>query len=176
MIAIRCTRKLLDLLGASALKEVPDPPNLLGHWYAKPVETAAGDLIAFASETTLLSVAVPACPLEQLIRRFVQRVDGLMSALGFPPEAAEEEISHYEEIAIAKTANRSVLASLNDIAYHYQLFAERDHGGHPPSLLEAELLMSRMPHLTIQYRMPVYVAAELVLEASMRKAIGGRLH
>ena len=99
-----------------------------------------------------------------------------MVALGFPEDAIDEEISHYKEIVTTKTASRSVLTSLNDIALRYEHFAERDHGGQPPSLLEAELFMSRMPHLTIQYRLPVRVAAELLLAVQLDREIGGRVH
>ena len=59
MITLRCTRKLLKLLGGFTTEEHLAPTSSLGDWYANIIPTVAGELIVFVNEQTLLSVALP---------------------------------------------------------------------------------------------------------------------
>ena len=59
MITLRCTRKLLKLVGGVTVEDPPAPTSVLGNWYANVIPTVAGELIVFANERTLLSVALP---------------------------------------------------------------------------------------------------------------------
>lgn len=139
------------------------PENVLGDWYANWIWTAAGDLIIFASEKTFLSVAMPAEAVGQFAPLFVARVRSLLRALDVPEPAVAQELAHYREVAIAKTASRSVLGVMNDVAWHYQLAAERHSGDDEPlSLSRAELRVSRMSHIGPDYLIPCLVARELL--------------
>ncbi len=140
----------------------PPPENALGDWYANCIWTAAGDLIIFGSEKAFLSVAMPVEAVGQFAPLFVSRVRRLLRALDVPEPAVAEEMAHYREVAIAKTASRSVLGVMNDIAWHYQLAAERQSGDEPPSLARAELRASMRMHIGPDYSMPCLVARELL--------------
>jgi hypothetical protein len=162
MVTIRCTRKLQALLDVPYTADPPAPENALGDWYANRIWTAAGDLIIFASEKTFLSVAMPAEAVGRFVPLFVARVYNLLRSLDVPEPAVAEELAHYRDVAIAKTASRSVLGVMNDIAWHYQLAAERHSDDEPPSLSRAELRLSVMPHIGPDYRIPCLVARELL--------------
>jgi hypothetical protein len=59
MITLKCTRKLLKLLNVVPTEEPPSPTSALSDWYANVISTAAGELVVFVNERTLLSVALP---------------------------------------------------------------------------------------------------------------------
>jgi len=163
MVTIRCTRKLLKLIDGAIVEEPPAPSNVLGDWYANLIPTAAGNLIIFASETTLLSVAIPAEQLSQLIPLFVARVYNLLRMLEIPEPVVEREMRWYQEISLAKTSSRSVLGSLNEIASYYQTIPERLREQARLSLSEAELELSKLLHSPLNYRRPVEVARDLLI-------------
>ena len=162
MVTIRCTRKLQTLLDVPYTADPPPPGNALRDWYANRIWTAAGDVIIFASETSFLSVAMPVEAVGRFVPLFVARVYNLLRLLDVPESAVAEELAHYRDVAIAKTASRSVLGVMNDIARHYQLAAERHSGGEPPSLSRAELRLSTVLHMGPDYRTPCLVARELL--------------
>jgi hypothetical protein len=163
MVTIRCTRKLQKLLDIPYTADPPPPENVLGDWYANWIWTVAGDLIIVVSERTFVSVALPVETVGQFAPVFVARVRSLLRSLDVPEPVVAEELAHYRELAIAKTASRSVLGVMRDIGSHYQWFAERDSGvDEPPSLSSAELRLSMVSHIGPDYRIPCLVTRELL--------------
>ena len=124
MVVLRCTRKLLHALDVKPIDAVAPSTNILGEWYAHLIETAAGDLIVFVNAGTLLSVALPASAISQLIPLFVARVYNLLRIIGVPDRCANQEIASCQDLLFARTVDRSVLGSLNEIARYYQYVAE----------------------------------------------------
>lgn len=165
MIALRCTRKLLDLLDQAPTEDPPSATTALGDWYANVIPTVAGDLIIFVNERTFLSVALPVKARDHLVWGFVTRVYNLLLMIGVPREIARLERAELRPVVFGKTASRSVLGTMNDIAFGYQRYAERflETGG-APQVREAELEMSRRLHSTIDYAFPSDVAKSLLAD------------
>lgn len=162
MVTLRCTRKLLKYLDIVP-DENPNPPTgALGDWYANLVQTVAGDLIIFVNERALLTVAIPEWEVENLVPLFRDRVFNLLVTIGVSVEAAIREVSHLEVVHFGKTASRSVVGSMNDIAWQYQVMAEAGKQGGALSLSQAEEKLSRMPCKPLGYRYPADVARELL--------------
>ena len=172
MVIIRCTHKLQKLLKLPLIAQPPAPGNRLGDWYANLIPTRAGDLIIFASETTLLSVAIPAGQVAEPFALFVARVYNLLRMLDIPEPAVQTELSWYRELGFARTASRRVLGALNEITLGYQNFAVRQAGKGPPSLSEAELELSRLLLSPLKYQHPAVVARALLLGDSDNAAAG----
>lgn len=168
MITLRCTRKLLKLLGGVTTEDPPAPTSALGNWYANVIPTVAGELIVFANERTLLSVALPIRILNEswgtLAPHFVKRVYNLLRMIGVPAHIAAREIDEMKEIEFAKTASRSILGSLNEISLHYQMAAKRDIGRRPLNLSEEEFNLSQDLHTPLDYEYPSDIAKELLAE------------
>lgn len=161
MVTLRCTHKLLKFLGVAPTDNPPAPTGRLGDWYANLIPTYAGDLIMFVNEETLITVAVPTRFADDLIPHFRARVRNLFLMLDIPLRLIEREINHYEEVEFAKTASRSVLGSMNDIAYNYQYIAERDVERGTLSLSDAEYQISKMPSPVRDF-IPDIVARDLL--------------
>ena len=123
MVTLKCTRKLLKLLGGITTEEPPAPTSALGDWYANVIPTAAGELIVFANKQTLLSVALPIEMIDTLVSAFAARVYNLLVLIDVAEKIALRESAEFRQVEFAKTTSRSVLGSLNEISYHYQLIA-----------------------------------------------------
>ncbi|MGA9531971.1 MAG: hypothetical protein WBR18_04580 [Anaerolineales bacterium] len=147
MITLRCTRKLLDYLEKEPVNDPPSSTGKLGDWYANLVPTHAGDLIILVSVRTLVTVAVPAWQKDHLLSLFRARVRNLLMMLEVSQHAIERELGHYQDVRSARTASRSVLGSMNDIAKNYQFIAERDSEQGTLSLSDAEYQLSEMPSI-----------------------------
>lgn len=162
MITLRCTRKLLALLDAAPADCVPETTAALGDWYANVVETVAGDLVVFANEKTLLSVAIPVRISSLLAVEFPKRVYNLLRMIGVPIRIASAECAELESVVLARTANRSVLGSLKEIPLHYQMIAERDAGLGTLSLSNEERVLSRYMHKPLGYERPAEIALRIL--------------
>jgi hypothetical protein len=162
MITFKCTRKLLKLLGGVTTEEPLSPTSALGDWYANVIPTAAGELIVFANERTLLSVALPIEMIDILVLAFVARVYNLLVTIDVAEKIAWRECAELRQVEFAKTTSRSILGSLNQISYHYQLIAEHNATSGPPGLSEAELQLSQTLHKPLDYAYPAEVARRLL--------------
>jgi hypothetical protein len=166
MITLRCTSRLqkyLDIVPATKMKATT---AVLGDWYANLIPTVSGDLIVFVNEKTLLSVAIPVWEANNLIPLFHLRVTNLLGMIGIPHNKILREIRHYDQIQFSKTKSRSIVGSMNDIAWEYQGMAEVATSKKDLSLSEAELRLSEMPCKPINYRFPSEVAKELLESTS----------
>jgi hypothetical protein len=146
MVTIRCTKKLLKFLNVVPDESSKPPTGALGDWYANLVPTIAGTLIIFVNERSLLTVAVPEWEVQNLVPSFRIRVVNLLGMIGVPAEAAGRELRHLDHVHFGKTVSRTVIGSMNEIAFQYQAMAEegKGKGKGKLSLSEAEERLSRL--------------------------------
>jgi len=116
VLTIRCTRKLLKLLGAEAIVDPPSPTNRLGDWYANLVFVRQVPLIICISERSLLPVIVEARGASSFSPRFRDAARSVLQGIGARPDMVGREEREMGSFAIGVTANRRVLGSLNDLA------------------------------------------------------------
>ena len=163
MVTLRLTHKLRKLLAIDLTEQLKPTTGRLGDWYANFVPTCSGDLVVLVNEKTLLSVAIPIWESEHLLLLFRMRVGNLLGMIGIQPKTIENEIRHYDQIQFGKTNSRSVLGSMNDIAYQYQGIAEMAKNKADLSLSNAEYQMSQMPCKPIDYRAPMDIARDSLM-------------
>jgi len=163
MVTLRLTHKLQKLLDIDPVEQLKPTTSKLGDWYTNFVPAYSGDLIVLVNEKTLLSVAIPIWESDHLLVLFRLRVGNLLGMLGIPPKAIDQELHHYNDVQFGKTRSRSVLGSMNDIAFQYQVIAEMAENRVDLSLSNAEYQMSQMPCKPIDYRAPIDVAKELLV-------------
>jgi hypothetical protein len=164
MITLRCTKKLQKFLEIDYADILKPASATLGDWYANLIPTFAGDLIIFVNEKSLLSVAIPIWESKNLFPVFRIRVANLLGMIGIYSKVIEKEISHFDQIQFGKTVNRSVLGSMNDFAWHYQIMAQEANSKADLSLSNAELKLSQMPCKPLDYSFPSEIAKELLSE------------
>jgi hypothetical protein len=106
VLTIRCTRKLLKLLGAEAIVDPPSPTSRLGNWYAKLVFVRHVPLIICISERSLLPVIVEARGASSFSPGFREAARSVLQGIGAGPDMVGREVREMESFAIGVTANR----------------------------------------------------------------------
>lgn len=114
MFTVRATKKLLDRCGGPSSTETST--TRLGDWYATALFWRP-QVALFVSETTRLPVFVPLAPAAQLVPRFVAAFATVAAQLDVEPELLNTEVAAMAEYRYAKTANRSVVGTINDFAF-----------------------------------------------------------
>ena len=130
MFVVRCTTKLQKLVGR------PDPETASlrasgDDWYANLLWIDGRKCLLVTHAGTLLSVFVPevrAGDIRPLGSFVVPRIHGQLAAEGFSPDALG--VLDPSESRIARTANRSVIGCMNDLAFTCE-YAVADAGGLP---------------------------------------------
>ena len=121
VFSIHATKKLLDRVNRAVLPAVSEPATILGNWYANALfwKPQAALLV---NERTLLPVLMPLAPAATLAERFPEALQRVLEALGVAPAFIDVEIAAMAEARYAKTANRSVIGSMNDFKYLAEVY------------------------------------------------------
>jgi hypothetical protein len=130
-------------------------PSRLGDWHANLLHLERSKCVPFTQDQTLYSLFVPGLKkrdFEQLEEIFRQHLFRSLLQKEFEPFQVEPILTDYQTIQFAKTTSRSVLGSMNDIAFRlkYQIPAM---GGLSHLNLDALTReMNRVPLSAINYR------------------------
>jgi hypothetical protein len=162
MITLRGTRKLLTYLDEQPVESPPPPTNSLGNWYANLIPTVLGDLIMLTNERSLLTVAVPTELPGDFHTQFRIRAANMLVGIGITPDVIRQEIDEMNPLLYAKTASRSILGSMNDLAFHFQHYATLAVEEDDFSLSRVELALNQMPHGPLDYKYAADAARELL--------------
>jgi len=77
------------------------------------------------NEQTLLPVIVPLAPSATFVHRIPFEVTRMLQAMGLSHDPWEAELLGWKSAAICKTANRSLLGTMNEFCFLAQVY--RDH-------------------------------------------------
>ena len=131
MISLRCTQRLLSRLGGS--DEAPpgarSGSSALGDWYGNLLVSRPRYLVLCTNAVTLLSVVVPLAPARGLVGRFREAAKYRIMQVNAPLESRSAEVNALVEIRLDRTESRSVLASMNQLAFGAQVWLENCPGG-----------------------------------------------
>ena len=156
MVTVRCTRKLLKHLRAeaeaeAAQRDINPPTTRLGDWYASLLFTKHQRLIICVSERTLLPVFVAAKDPSSFASRLREAIRSMLWTIGVSPDALDQELREMADVSVSRTANRSVLGSMNELALeaHYVLGQKPD-----ADLVTLALEVAEMPCSALQFASP----------------------
>ena len=141
MFSVHATKKLLDRVGQPIAEVVSEPTTVLGNWYATVLfwKPQVGLLV---NERTLFSVLMPLAPAATLIDRFPDALRETLEAGGVAPDFIEFEVTAMGDGRYAKTANRSLVGSMNEFTHLAQV--HRAHRG-VDDLVALALYLSTTP-------------------------------
>jgi len=159
MVTLRCTQKLLKRLKVGPTSELRAPTSRLGDWYAAPFSIGHLRLVMCVSEHSLLPVFVPARALARLVPDFREAVLALLGRLGVPAWVLQFEREQLAEVAIGRTASRSVLGSMNDFAVQGRWYVRSRPG---TDLIAMALELAGAPCGPLQYNRPKDAARALL--------------
>jgi hypothetical protein len=109
--------------------------------------------------------AIPGEDVRYILPQLRLRVENLLKRFNVPNHLVIAELRNMENVQITKTSSRSVLGSMNDIAFNIQIMVEYDETGTIQNLGELELKLSSMPHKPLDYGFPIDIALKLLKDA-----------
>ncbi len=130
---LRCTRKLLSAIGYSqvAADAEAEPAAALGDWYAHLLVISRQRVLLFTNEPTLYSFAVLGvrkAALTSLTKIFLEHLARNLADDNLPMDVIQRVMGEYRNVAIAGTASRRVVGSMNNLANLLEHLV-RDAGG-----------------------------------------------
>lgn len=153
-LLIRCTQKLLA--------EIPDnlvDPSAAGEgWHANLFRIERRKCVLFTHDATLYSVFVPGLTrpdFEHLDEVFGQRLFKALLWDEFPQAQIEKMLDACRMIRFARSNNRSVLGSMNDIRFQIEVYAAHDGGLANVDLADLHRKLNRIPLSAVGYRYAV---------------------
>jgi len=171
MQLIRCTKKLQKEMGLKKadLHEAEPASSCLGSWHANLIHIDRRKCVLFVNDKTLFNFIAPDVTRAQIRELDVLFREFLLSVLAEEavPDSARQKISaEYTEVAYANSKSKSVLGSMNDLAFHYKFCILSEGGVHScmvPSIISK---LNRMPMGAIEYRYPIEALTQIFQAAT----------
>ena len=165
MFTFRCTSRLINKLLAPVVDDPPPPTTRLGDWYGNVLYSGHDRLMIFVSERSLLPVVMPLRERTQLLPNFRSRLSELLMHMSVSEKAVSSELAEMRQASIAKTANPSLLGTMNDFIRNAKAYVQMHDDLH---LLDLELWLAETPCGPGDYRYPDRLAPQLLAELDIR--------
>jgi hypothetical protein len=154
---IRCTAKLLKELGANQLTETGQSLSLWD-WHANLLRIERKKWVLFTNDQTLYSFFVrfvkrPLPP--DFVKMFRLGLFKNLMSEGFAEPLVDHALRDHRNVVIAKTTSRSVLGSMNDLAFQLKCLIETTGGLARADLSEVNREMNRIPMSAIKYHVSI---------------------
>ena len=116
MFVVHGTKKMLDRIGPATTGPEAESTTRLGSWYATPLFWRP-QVALLVNEPTRLPVLVHLAPSHGVIPRFVDALATVLDELGLRHGLIADEIDQMADYRVTKTANRSVIGTMNDFTF-----------------------------------------------------------
>jgi hypothetical protein len=164
MAILCCTKKLLTELKTKPSEEIISS-NELGSWHANLLRIDRRKCILFTHDATLYSFFVPGLKkpqFENVREVFGQNLFKNLLWENIPQNQIEIVLEENREIIIAKTNNRSVLGSMNDLAFQLKYRIGAMGGLANVDLTELNRELKRIPMSAIKEIYSIYELRNLL--------------
>ena len=163
MQLIKCTAKLRKEMGLkeSALFAGTEEEGQLGPWHANLIFINRRKCVLFVNDRTLFNFLAPdvsRAQIRELQQLFLSFLHPVLAEEGFSSAERENVASEYAEVRFAKSSSKSVLGSMNDLAFHYEHRILMAGGIHSPEVPGIISDLNRMPMGALKY---AYAVEEL---------------
>ena len=160
MQLIRCTKKLQKEMGLKPSDLCAEEPRFsyLGPWHANLIHIDRRKCLLFANDRTLLNFIVTdvsRASIRELDKLFTSYLSCILADEGFGEADRARILAEYDEIGFANTSSKSVLGSMNDLAFHYKYSIQEAGGVHSPAVPEIIRRLNRMPMGALKYVFPI---------------------
>ena len=148
MIVLRLTSKVLKEFGRKkpALAEVPGNVSSMDEWYVNLFRLNRRKCLLFANAGTLFSfvaVGVARKDIQNLPELFRKELSKALFYEEFTAGEIQKVMKQVDTITIAKTCNRSVLGSMNQMLFEYEHTVYRHQYFEDKELIEANRDLNR---------------------------------
>jgi len=160
MQLIRCTKKLQKEMGLKPSDLCAEEPRFsyLGPWHANLIHIDRRKCVLFVNDKTLFNFIVPdlsKAKIRDLDKLFKNYLSCVLADAGIAEADRGRILSEYDDVGFAKTSSKSVLGSMNDLAFHYKYSIQEAGGVHSPAVPEIIRRLNRMPMGALKYVFPI---------------------
>jgi len=160
MQLIRCTKKLQKEMGLkqSDLCAEESRFSYLGPWHANLIYIDRRKCVLFVNDKTLFNFIAPdvaRAQIRELDKLFKGYLSCVLADAGIPETDRARMLSEYDEVGFANTNSKSVLGSMNDLAFHYKYSILEAGGVHSPAVPGIIRRLNRMPMGALKYVFPI---------------------
>jgi len=172
MPTIMCTKNLWRAIGGRATTLPARVPaetrgTRLGAWSIRELPTRVGLLAVGLEESTYLTVVCPVLTLPEFLLVFAASVETALTDLSVPTRESEIEAHAIVRAArFAKNNSRSLLGSVNDVAFHVSVRLEDEAQITMAVLRKTQRELNGMPHVNRKPAFPDQAIRLLFGEAS----------
>jgi hypothetical protein len=132
--------------------------SFLDPWHANLIHIDRRKCVLFVNDKTLFNFIAPDVARAQ-IRELDTLFKGYLSCVLADEGVAEADrdriLSEYDEVGFANTNSKSVLGSMNDLAFHYKYSILEAGGVHSPAVPGIIRRLNRMPMGSLKYVFPI---------------------
>ena len=157
MAQIQCTKKILKELKVKP-EEIDQQLPPLADWYANLLHIDRRKCVLVTHQSTLYSVFIPGLKKPDFLH-FTEVVgQNLFKNLlqeEIPQEQLELVFNELQTISYTKTSNRSVLGSMNDLAFQINYRVSADGGLNNIDIYEVNHYLNRTPMSAIEDTYPI---------------------
>ena len=154
MAIIRCTKKLLNELKIKPTDDIGRSKNI-SNWHANLLWIDRRKCVLFTNDSTLFSFLVTGMKKPQFENFYdIFRLNLFKNLMNenLPQNQIEHALNEHREIGITKTNNRSVLGSMNDLAYQLKCRIYGDGGLAAVGIAAINHDLNRIPMGAIGYK------------------------
>jgi hypothetical protein len=155
-VIIRCTQKLIKELRIKP--QEPEAIGKVGSWHANLLRFDRRKCVLFTHDMTLFSVFVAGLKrddFDHIDQVFGQALFKTMMLFDFEQASIERMLDWSRHNTFAKTNSRSVLGSMNDMAFHIEYHIHDDGGLAHADLADLHRRINRIPFKANDYKYPV---------------------
>jgi|WetSurMetagenome_2_1015567.scaffolds.fasta_scaffold03225_3 hypothetical protein len=167
MAIIRCTNRLLNELGAKPTNVLEQLPSLYD-WHANLLWLNHKKYVLFTNDQTLYSLLMhwrkTPQPVNFLERFRLSLFNSLMSE-GLAVAQVEYVMSKHVQVTITKTNSRSVLGSMNDLAFQVKSMIYMSGGLDNTDFSEISRQINRIPMGAIKYKISIDELKRMITDA-----------
>ena len=163
---LKCTKKLQKEMGLkpSELSSAEPTNGKLGPWHVNLIFINGKKCVLFVNDKTLfnfIAAGVTKSQIRELSSIFISLLNCVLVHEQIPEPVIEEILSEYKEIDYKSTDNKSVLGSVNDLAFHYKYLIQSEGGVHSYLVPNIISQLNRMPMGAIKYKYSIEALKEI---------------
>ena len=102
--------------------------------------------------------------IRELSKIFLVSLRAALALEGFPENVIGKIIAEHESVQYAKSNNKSVLGSMNDLAFHYKYHIQNEGNAAVSDIIKR---LNEMPMGALSYQYPIEVLKDVVDKADL---------
>ena len=147
----------MGLRPADLSREAPDS-SPLGAWHANLLYIDRRKCVLFTNDRTLFNFIVPGvkrAEIRKLDALFLSWLPSVLNGERLPGGLVEQIMAESAHVVYGSACDRSVLGSMNDLAFHYKFLVHDAGGVHSAEVPGIIRKLNHMPMRALQYILPV---------------------